>query len=233
MRSVVQIIRHDLRFFGVTSTFHDMLIRAVNRIAFCKVLKVLKADCVDPRFFKLGPEYRAQFLTRSQTIELLDEPEFEVSESFLESAWQKGDECFGIFLGATLVSFGWYSIRTTETSDDLTISVPPGHVYIYKAYTSEKHRGRRLNAIGITLAMNTYLGNGYRAILSYVESNNFSSLNSFGRIGFHEIGRLWILRVMRRTIMFPSRGLTGSRIVFKNRPSGENREPLQACSSSS
>ena len=145
---------------------------------------------------------------------LADEATFEVSESFLEDVFQKGDACFGIFDGETLVSFGWYSTRPTATSDDLTITVPGEHVYLYKAFTRAEYRGRRLLAIGTSLALREYVALGYTGLISYIESNNFSSLNAFSRAGAAEIGRLRLIKWRGHVGLIASHGLEGSGVQF-------------------
>jgi hypothetical protein len=214
MRSVAQLVRHDLRYFGLRRTVYDVFVRALNRAVVFKSLIVLKIVSVDSQLLVLSRELEARFLTELEMRQLVDEPAFEVSESFLEDVFEKGDACFGIFDGETLVSFGWYSTKPTATSDDLTIMVPGEHVYLYKAFTRAGYRGRRLLAIGATLALREYLALGYTAFVSYIESNNFSSLNAFSRTGAVEIGRLRLIKWRGNVGLFASRGLERGGVRF-------------------
>jgi ribosomal protein S18 acetylase RimI-like enzyme len=116
--------------------------------------------------------------------------------SFLDEALAEGDECFGFLDGETLAAYGWYSRRPTPIDPpDLVLDPGDRYVYMYKGFTHPAHRGKRLHAIGMTLALQHYQRRGYRGLISYVESNNFSSLNSVRRMGYEIFGSVWALRV--------------------------------------
>jgi len=204
MRSVVELVRHDLKFFGVWPALCDVLLRTINRVVVFKVLKVLRISSLDPRFLELGDPYHARYLTRSEMEGLLHEPEFIIDDVFLADVLQKGDTCFGIFQGTTLVSYGWYSTLPTATIDGLMITVPRGEAYLYKAYTRPEHRGGRLLAIGTSLALKQQLAEGLSACVCCVESNNFGSLHAFGRMGAKEIGSVWLIKLGSFVLVLPS-----------------------------
>jgi hypothetical protein len=47
----------------------------------------------------------------------------------------------------------------------------------------------------MTLALQEYLGRGFKGLVSYVESNNFSSLSSVVRMGYEIFGTIYVLRL--------------------------------------
>jgi hypothetical protein len=61
---------------------------------------------------------------------------------------------------------------------------------MYKGFTHTRYRGQRLHAIGMMAALEASRADGSGGLVSYVESNNFSSLRSCGRMGYRDFG--WI-----------------------------------------
>ena len=47
----------------------------------------------------------------------------------------------------------------------------------------------------MTMALQHYLGKGYKGLVSYVESNNFSSLTSVARMGYETFGTIYVSRI--------------------------------------
>jgi hypothetical protein len=45
---------------------------------------------------------------------------------------------------------------------------------------------------GITTSLSHYLVNGYKGILSIVESNNYASLNACYHIGYRDFGKVYL-----------------------------------------
>ena len=77
---------------------------------------------------------------------------------------------------------------------------------MYKGYTAARHRGHRLHAIGMVRALQHYLTLGYEGLVSYVESNNFSSLRSVYRMGYFDFGTIQVVRLFGRYITRASAG---------------------------
>lgn len=80
------------------------------------------------------------------------------------------------------------------------------HVYMYKGFTHEGYRGQRLHAAGMAQALQEYRAEGSKGIVSYVESNNFSSLKSCYRMGYVAFGYVVVLRVAGRYFIARSKG---------------------------
>ncbi len=182
----------DLQRYGVIKTAEDMALRMVNRAMFFKVLKCLKIEDVDPEFVKCNENYQGGFLDPDTLREFAKHPEYELSQSFLDRAFEKGDECYGFLDGDVLAAYGWYSNKPTETNwPGLVVLFDNRYVYMYKGFTHADHRGERLHAVGMTRALAAYLARGYKGIVSYVEWNNFASLKSCYRMGYTDFGKIY------------------------------------------
>ena len=195
MTTVARRIRKSISTLGPGPALHDLSLRAANRLVLIKILKCMAIERVNPAFATCPAPYRPMFLGASMLREFRRDSANDLSEKFLEEALSKGDECFGLLAGDTLAAYGWYSRGPTRI-DPPGLVFHPGerHVYMYKGFTHLAHRGRRLHAIGMTLALQDYLARGFQGLVSYVESNNFSSLNSVVRTGYQGFGTIVVAR---------------------------------------
>ncbi|MCI0664363.1 MAG: GNAT family acetyltransferase [Acidobacteria bacterium] len=160
-------------------------------------------DVADPRYMGDGNQYRYSFLDSESLMEFAKHKDNGLSLSFVHEALEKGDECYGILDGNSMASYGWYSNKPTLVTfgpaendrESLWLQFAADYIYMYNGYTPKNYRGQRLHAIGMTRALKDYLDRGYKGLVSYVESNNFASLNSCYRMGYKDLGKIYILRI--------------------------------------
>ncbi|CAI8955832.1 hypothetical protein [Methylocaldum szegediense] len=195
------------RRLGFGQELHDLVVRGINRFTVFKILRAVAIACAKPEFTKCPAPYRPSFLSAKQLRELALDHKNGMSERFVEEALSKGDECYGIFDGDRLASYGWYSFRPTRIDPpELVLRFDPQYVYMYKGFTHVRYRGQRLHAIGMTLALKHYLDRGYKGLVSYVESNNFDSLKSVSRMGYEKFGSIYLMRAFGRYLIHVSPG---------------------------
>lgn len=195
-------MKSNIKHFGLPRAFADAGLRAANRAMLLRVLKGIVIEKVDEGFLEADPKYRAVFLDQATLREFARDPRNELSDDFLDQAFDKGDECYGFVAGNELAAYGWYSNKpTTLDFDGLHLQFDDRYIYMYKGFTSPAHRGQRLHAIGMTRALQSYLARGYRGIVSYVEWNNFASLKSCYRMGYHDLGSVFIAGVRGRYVV--------------------------------
>jgi hypothetical protein len=202
-------LRHvvdNARSFGPSAALHDLRQRAVNRVVPFQILRGMTAELADinPGLFEVG-SYRAGF-ARPDEILAAATPEYEMGEGFAREALGKGDECFALFDGDRLASFGWYSNQPTRISGGLVLRFDPAWVYMYKGFTHPDYRGKRLHGIGMSLALRAYADRGSRGLISYVKSNNFQSLRSIERMGYRIFGDIYLARVLGRPVTWSTPG---------------------------
>ncbi|MGE0546831.1 MAG: GNAT family acetyltransferase [Kofleriaceae bacterium] len=195
-RSLVERFAATAKHFGSRAALHELETLALNRAVPVSILRGMTAvpSDIDPGLFDPG-RLSARFVERHEllTIAGIGELAGELAPSFIRAALAKGDRCFGLFDGETLVSFGWYSQHPTRISDDLVLHFDPAWVYMYKGYTLRRWRGKRLHGIGMALAMRAYVDQGARGLISYVRSNNFESLRSTERMGYRRFGDIYLM----------------------------------------
>jgi len=200
-------IRDSIARVGPARTVHDLTLRAANRVMLIKLLKCMSIERVNDAFATCPEPYRPMFLSATMLRRFGRDPENELPEAFLDEALSKGDECFALLSGDRLAAYGWYSSGPTRIDPPDLVLHPGGrHIYMYKGFTHLDHRGRRLHAIGMTLALQSYLTRGFKGLVSYVESNNFSSLNSVHRMGYGIFGTITVMRPFGVTLTHASAG---------------------------
>jgi GNAT superfamily N-acetyltransferase len=225
LNSIRGLIRKDIEYFGPVKTFCDLLVRAINRVVFFKILKGIKVEAVNPDYLETDQDFQWQFLSKVQLEELADNPDHDIDASFVQAALDKGDECYGAIDGQVLASYGWYSNKPTETSDELTLHFASEYIYMYKGFTHPKYRGKRLHAIGMNRALREYKNQGYKGLISYVEANNFSSLKSAYRMGYQDFGRIVILKTGTRPFIYASPGCREYDFCFRETDGQRQSEP--------
>jgi hypothetical protein len=200
------VIRNDLENFGLATTLYHAAFRAINYLTYFTVLKCMTVTAVDSHYLKSNNRYSYMFLTPDMLFKFAKNQDYDLPEEFLQQALKKGDECYAILDGDTLASYGWYSDKPTNISDALRFHFSNAYIYMYKGYTHNNYRGQRLHAIGMTLALKEYLSRGLKGIVSYVESTNFSSLKSVYRMGYQDVGKIYILKIFGKYLVLRTKG---------------------------
>src|SRR5688572_19048960 len=125
------------------------------------ILACLYIDTPDPAFLTLDPGYEARFLTAEELDRYVGQPEYGLTDRFVERELALGHDCFAIRQGDALAAYGWYATTATHFTDDLSVHFGRRWVYMYKGFTHPAYRGRRLHAIGMTMALTLYRARGF------------------------------------------------------------------------
>ncbi len=192
----------SVKAHGLSDTAYDFVYRGVNNVTLLMVLKCVMIDVADPKFLRDDNGYTCEFLDPEKLVSLSKNQEYQLESNFLDEAISKGDECFAILDGACLASYGWYSNKPTKVSDELELHFDKRYIYMYNGFTHPNYRGRRLHAIGMTMALDHYLKRGYSGIVSWVEANNFNSLRSCHRMGYSGFGEIYVIKLFRNHLIF-------------------------------
>jgi ribosomal protein S18 acetylase RimI-like enzyme len=161
------------------------------------ILKCLYIDTVDDAFLELDRPYEAGFLDAEALLRYAGRPHYDLPESFVRRALSAHDECFAIRVSDELAAYGWYATRANHFSDELTLHFDRRWVYMYRGYTNPEYRGRRLHAIGMTMALAEYQRRGFKGLVSCVEASNVASLRSVYRMGYRHFGTIYAIRAGR------------------------------------
>jgi len=196
--SAITTLRRNVRNHGAPAAIYDVVVRSINRFVYLKNFECVAIEQVDPGSLTLPAHLECVRLDNLRLSLFGGVRENELPEEFVRDALAAGDECYAVLDGDTLASYGWYSKRPTLVNSDLRLHFNRQYVYMYKGFTSKLYRGQRLHAIGMMLALDEYRKQGFKGLVSYVESNNFDSLKSCYRMGYKTCGHLRVLRLAGR-----------------------------------
>ncbi|MGP3789020.1 GNAT family N-acetyltransferase [Pseudomonas sp. B392_1p] len=203
--SYIARLRRKLEQRGFSQASHLLLVKCARKLTLFKILRGMRLCDVDPDYLKCPSRYTAGFLDEAQLRQYARDPQNELDNSFLSEALAKGDRCYAILEGEKLAAYGWYSCRPTRIDPpDLVLSFNQDYVYMYKGLTHPAYRGQRLHAIGMNLALQSYMKEGLTGMISYVESTNFDSLKSCARLGYQIFGSIYLVRVFGRYLHWRS-----------------------------
>ena len=201
VRSAVSSVERNLNNHGLRAAVYDVAVRVANTFMTWKNLQCIVITDPNPACVDVAPEYRHVVLDREELMYFSKTDAYELPPEFVIEALDKGDECHAILHGDELASYGWYSRKPTPLNDELRVHFSGEYLYMYKGFTLRKHRGHRLHAIGMTLALMKYRAAGYKGLVSIVETNNFDSLKSCYRMGYLPCGNIRYLKVAGRYLI--------------------------------
>ena len=206
MESIATRIRRDIRQFGVVRTAYEVFMKGINRCFCLRIVKVFKKEVYDPAFVENHEDFQWRFLSERRMFDLARDPDNQLTESFVRTALEKGDACYGGFDGEALACFGWYSNEPTD-DDGLTFHFGPEYMYEYAAFTYPKYRGRRLSVSRGNRARREYLSRGFKGTVFTIDSHNFHSLrSSLVSLGVQYIGCILVLKIGRHVWIHANRG---------------------------
>ena len=155
--------------------------------------------------YRVDPEgLQMRFLTRDEVIEYSSNPKYNLTNDFLDRSLKNGDHCLAILDGNTIASYGWYSTKPTKVTGEFQLNFRNDWVYMHHGFTNPDYRGKRLHAIGMAKATETFTEKGYKGLVSIVASENAASLKSTRRLGYVETGKLYLFARMNRYLVIQS-----------------------------
>lgn len=167
-----------------------------------------------------NPQYPAAFseftFRQIQPAELLkasEDPELDLSRSFVRAAIDRGDLAFGAFAGNELAGYVWRALGSAPHIEGLWVKVDKPYNYTYKAFVHPNYRGRRISPVLHLFSDVAMIGHNYKYRVGFVAVNNFSSLQACKHMGCETIGYAGYLHWFGR--YFPFRTRAAGKIGFE------------------
>jgi hypothetical protein len=208
LEKIAARFQDTVRRHGIGAALHDVECRVLNKVTRIDILRAMvvePGDVTDPEMFQ-APGYTGRFVETGELEGYARAGEHDLDPDFLAEARRRGDLCHAMFQGDALVSYGWYARQPTPIDDHFVLHFDPAYTYMFKGYTVPAQRGRRLHAVGMCQALHAFGEDGCRGLVSYVASNNFSSLKSTARLGYRVFGDLYLVRAAGRSFTYASPG---------------------------
>lgn len=209
--------KNNLKNHGLKNVLYQQVLLALNKIIFLRGHRCLVISKVKESFLIIDSKFEHGFADKDKLFEFSIVKDNQLSHNFLNSSLPKGDKCYALTEEGELASYGWYS--NTDTKSDvknLLFSFDPSYVYMYKGLTKNNYRGQRLHAIGMTLALKSFLELGPKGIVSYVDITNLDSLKSCMRMGYEQVGTIWVIEIFGTIFHSSSRGCKKYNMKFIN-----------------
>src|SRR5687767_11293134 len=163
----VRRARTTVRRHGWRKALSAGLLRVLRHRRWLKVLRLHYVEEAQGAFFHLPQGYSGSFVAPRALAEFARDEELGISTEFVQYATGKGDKCYGVTYNGKLCAYGWYATTPTRVSADLSLHFSREYVYMYKGYTHERHRGKRLFPSGMSRALKLYRAAGYKGMLLY------------------------------------------------------------------
>jgi hypothetical protein len=200
--------RESVRQYGLPSALYEVAYRVAQRAAGVTIWNavVVTMETVSKEFLADPKRVTGRFFGPKELAQAAKNPEYDLTDAFLARAFSRGDRCFAFTERGVLTSYGWYSTRPTEAAPDLVLHFDPAYAYMYKGFTLPRFRGQRLHALGMASALEAYTREGSKGLVSYVDSSNFASLRSCGRMGYETFGHVAFMKTKNGYVSHATRG---------------------------
>jgi hypothetical protein len=210
-QKAVRYLSDSARKYGISATLHDLQCRLVNKLVQFQILRgmTVRVQDVGDRSLFEARGFEARFVGEEDLWRYARESHDRthgITAEFVGSALARGDRCYALFDGETLAAYGWYSDRPTPLDEHFVLHFGSGWTYMYKGYTMDAYRGKRLHAVGMCGALRALTDEGRKGLISCVESNNFASLHSVTRMGYRIFGDVYLLRIAGRSFAYATKG---------------------------
>jgi len=107
----------------------------------------------------------------------------------------------------TAVFTMWVNPRNVNVPGMIKRRLQPDQVFIYKAYTSPEHRGRKLYQAGMRFVLHDLALRGMRELVGYAHTKKAISRSGLAALGFESRGRFRVVDVPGLKRTFVSREL--------------------------
>jgi GNAT superfamily N-acetyltransferase len=206
LRSVSSESIEEPARWGVAATLWARLMRRLHRwLILCRIqardLPHGRAPTELEDGFSLRIASRAE-LDRA-ALELPDQ----LSREFIDAATSRGDLCFAVFQGETIVAWVWRSFSTAPHADGLWVRVDRPNCYSYKSYTRPSLRGRRLIGRLTLYADQVCRERGCEHSVGFIETHNYASIRANTRLGSRRVGFAGYVKVLGKSYPFRTPGV--------------------------
>jgi hypothetical protein len=109
--------------------------------------------------------------------------------------------------GGTPVFTMWVNPRNANVPGGIKRALGPDQVFIYKAFTSPDHRGRKLYQVGMRFVLADLRRRGLRELVGYAHTGKTVSRRGLASTGFRAVGRFRVIGFRRWTWTLSDRTL--------------------------
>jgi hypothetical protein len=206
MTSNSELFKKTIKYHGVGSAFHIFWLKVANKIVTLKILRCAELTKMAPSEFELDPSFQIGFLDGLQISNRFGDGFNDIPAGFSETAVLKGDKCICIIDDSDKIAgYSWFSNKDTPAGlYEMDFIFDPSFIYTYKVFTETAYRGKRLHRQHMNLALSHFQKEGFKGIVCHIYSDNFDSLKSSYRMGFKDVGSIYVVKFLGKVYHFRS-----------------------------
>lgn len=141
---------------------------------------------------------------------------FQLSASYLEQAFARGEACVVTYVGDQFAAYGWVAYASAPHVDGLWIRFGPGQRYNYKSFTVPAFRGQHIRgSFGVLQALDAQ--HAVTHTISFIQVQNFASHRAEARSGGVRVGYAGYLRLFGRCFTLRTPGAARYGFAFTSR----------------
>lgn len=174
------------------------LYRATQRFMTCDVSRLMVLERAAMREIAVDPEARFRFLSPYDVESFADDLGNELTSEFSCRLAAGLDRCYAALIRGRLAGYIWLASGSIEAEHNrgrtaasgVPLSFPANAVFVYKAFTREEYRGRRLYASLLAGAMRELSADGVMRLITTADWTNAAAVAACRRLGFQELGKI-------------------------------------------
>ena len=192
--------------------------RIMNRLRRWLFVSVIYVRDLREEKLKAPPEgFEAKFVDKGELLECCSDPSLDLSAQFVESAFERGDVCTGMFYNGRLIAYMWRSTSIAPHTKYIDVETRKPYRYGYKSLTLKEYRGRHIPEYLAPVSSQYFIERGYPYSIGFVETQNCASRRSELRRGSYKVGYAGYISLFGVRITFRTTGVRekGFRFVSK------------------
>ncbi len=199
----------------MAGALYGRVMRALSRRAGIRLFKFFRRELEPASRPAEGPRgVELRLLEEGDVLPLCGDPELDLRQESVRTAYARGDLCVGAFEGARIAGYCWVAFAPLRHLDDVWVRFGSDVAWTYKSLVRLSHRGK-----GIAPALYLYadvacLERGRSLALICVESHNGPSVAAALRAGYSPSGYAAYIRQGARLRSWCSRAAARQGVTF-------------------
>ena len=189
-----------------------MLIRSMRRCLGLHLYRVVSR----PLGHEPSPPGRIDYrlMDERELLPHFEDPDLELFEPHVRSAFARGDLCVGALEGELLVGYQWLAFGPTPHTDGVWVDFAPEARYGYKQFVRPEYRGSRIAAALSAYGDPWCRRRGCSRTVAFIDLSNDASRRAAARVGAKTVGYAGYLTVFNTFIGVRSAGAKASGFRF-------------------
>ena len=197
------MVSNDLNRWGRYRALYIRLMWFMNRVVGLNIFWVTRRKLET----KCSPDasIHTAIASRETLAPYFNDPAYNLGQSYVDQAIDRGDVCVATFVEDRLAAYGWVAYKPVPHAGRIWIDFNPGHRYTTNSFTHPDFRGRHIRgSFGALDPLDRQHGATHS--LSIVHTHNFASLRADARSGATIVGFAGYFDLFGRVIAFRSPG---------------------------